>query len=63
MQKEYPGKFQSGMGRKRSRTPATASKSTSSPEELREKMKIDPSLQKRISCEALKFSKLSARRQ
>jgi len=48
MQKEYPGKFQSGMGAEAIKELLRRVEVDKLSEELREKMKIDPSLQKRI---------------
>src|SRR6201993_356589 len=48
MQKEYPGKFQSGMGAEAIKELLRRVEVEKLSEELREKMKMDPSLQKRI---------------
>src|SRR6201986_3264975 len=49
MQKEYPGKFQSGVGAEAIKELLRRVEVEKLSEELREKMKIDPSLQKRIN--------------
>jgi DNA-directed RNA polymerase subunit beta' len=48
LQKEYPGKFQAGMGAEAIKELLRRVEVEKLSEELREKMKIDPSLQKRI---------------